>query len=171
MKLTKKLMMAAVVAFVAQGAFAVAVDSYLYWMVDSEILNSSSQAVTWDYVKVSYGDGDHYLSLYKDGVDTGITALDYDPATAGVANGWWGVFNYSEGSEFLFELYRDDILVGTQNESWESMLAHISQGAASTATGATPYVLSGVNAIPEPTSGLLSLFGLAALALRRRRRA
>lgn len=166
MKITKTLIMAAVAMLAARGAFAV--DSYLYWMASDSIVNylaverGDYTVQQWDYAKVSY-DG-NYLTMWNGGFNTKADSIEYADATT--AASWWGNFAYTPGSTFLFELYNDDdSLVGFYN-AWVNPSA-IASGAG--ATGAEPYRLTGV--VPEPTSGLLSLFGLAALALRRRRRA
>lgn len=164
MKITKTLIMTAVAMLTAHGAFAV--DSYLYWMASDSIVNylaverGDNSVQQWKYAMVSY-DG-NYLTMWNGSQDTGLKEIDFEDATA--HGSWWGSFAYTAGSSFLFELYNDEGLVGFLNTPWVDSSA-IASGAG--AAGATPYTLTGV--VPEPTSGLLSLFGLAVLALRRRK--
>jgi len=170
MKLTKKLIAAAAIALAANGAFAAA-DSYIYWMVGSSVYNLiSGEATTYSYAKVSADGGSTYLNWYQynDGVGYSTSYGDQMWANedGSTPAAYWGVFNYTSEMAFLFELYNDDgSVVGFLNTQWISP-SSIANG--SSPAGGDPYVLTGV--VPEPTSGLLSLFGLAALALRRRRR-
>ena len=170
MKLTKKIIAATVIALAARGAFA-AVDSYIYWMVNDPVNLISGEATTFDYAKVSVDGGSTYLNWYQYNSQTGYSASfgDVMPASDGGTStpvAYWGLFEYTPGMSFLFELYNEDgSLAGFLNTPWVSS-SSIASG--SSQSGLTPYVLTGV--VPEPTSGLLSLFGLAALALRRRRR-
>ena len=67
----------------------------------------------------------------------------------------------------MVELYNEsDILVGWSNAvNFDEFSGHIFSGIQP--TGANPYVFNAI--IPEPTSGMLFLLGIAGLALRRKR--
>ena len=171
MKTTTKMMAFAAVLLAATVAKAEA-DSYIYWMVGSDVKNLiSGEDVVWNYAKVR--DGSNYLTWWA-GDDTSAFATSEpggDKLSGTVAGGtadlYWGTFDYNDYNTLVFELYLDDTLVG-----WSSAYQWIPASAVvngTSASGANAMVLTGV--VPEPTSGLLSLFGLAALALRRRRRA
>ena len=174
MKTTTKLMAFAAVLLAATVAKAEA-DSYIYWMVGSDVQNLiSGEDVVWNYARVK--DGDTYLNWWA-GDPASSTAGAVQGSTWLEANNdgttsplYWGAFNYENYNTLVFELYLDqnsDSLVG-----WSSAYQWIPSDAVvrgTDASGANAMVLTGV--VPEPTSGLLSLFGLAALALRRRRRA
>lgn len=171
---TKKLLALIAVGFAFTAAHA-AVDSYLYWMVDNATQNGTP--VNFDYARVTANGS--YLNIYN--VDTG---LSYDSpyaasdlyAGGSVGNSTYGApsmgvysgFDSSVGyNTFLIELLSGEAVVGSMSYSLASLTDYIYN---STTGGGGVNALV-VSAIPEPTSGLLSLFGLAALALRRRRRA
>lgn len=163
---------AAVAALAMMTTVAVAVpDSYLYWMVSPgayNYLDSSKTPVTYDSAKVKIDGTDNYLSWYNQGETT--AEADYMPGSAagGTPAMYWGLDGTTLGSSttFLFELYNNNDLVGWYSTQVGSQF--IASGTNESGAQAA-YQLTGV--VPEPTSGLLSLFGLAALALRRRKRA
>ena len=167
----KAIKMLAVLSF-AFAAFAAnaAADSYIYWMVSDNVYNLiSGEPTTYDYVTVKANGSDTYLCWYNQGSSVNEGSSMYiDESGAGTSAAYWGKFEYSpDTTTFLFELWNEDgSLAGFLNTPWVPSSA-IASG--ETPTGGTVYTLTGV--VPEPTSGLLSLFGLAALALRRRRRA
>jgi len=166
----KAIKMLAVLSF-AFAAFAANAsgDSYLYWMVGDDVYNLiSGEPTTFDYVTVKANGSDQYLSWYNQGssVPEG-TQMYVDESGYGTSAAYWGKFEYRADTTFLFELWNEDgSLAGFLDSSWVPSTA-IATG--DTPSGGSVYTLTGV--VPEPTSGLLSLFGLAALALRRRRRA
>ena len=158
---------AAVVAVAAQAD----IDSYFYWMLDTpmkygagagETLNGSE--VSYTYAKVSADGGDNYLTLYTTQGSTGSELL---------AAGQRGVAGFSSEdsfSTFLIELYSWD--GSSANKVGWTTLAYNQAGdyirSDVTAPGSSNYYnVTGV--IPEPTSGLLLLLGLAGLGLRRGR--
>ena len=178
MKITTKLLGALVIAAASFGARAA--DSYLYWMADNTIKNQlTGEAVDYTYVRVNFGGtvadadfnsgkvtGGTWLTPYYGGAAIGTADAGMD--AEGVKNGgtYWGVFDYNSSSTFLFELFNEeDDVVG-----WLSTpigIDFIATSSSQTGSTASAYTLSQV--VPEPTSGLLMLFGLAGLALRRKR--
>lgn len=164
----KNIVIAAALAITASGAFAEA-DSYLYWMVGNNVNLISGQPTPFDYATVKLDE--EYLYPYSGDTQLpqrGISANE----SGGTAAAYWGMF--SEGDTFLFELWDyvdgvNDVMTGYREISYSSLASYIRTVGTQASPSASPYVLNGV--IPEPTSGLLSLFGLAALVLRRKRMA
>ena len=146
---------------------------YLYWMVDISDQAASNPEYAFSYATVS-ADG-NVLTLYNNdqtsagtmfGVDgdntpgytAGLVSAGGDPIYAGDVSSYLG-------STFLFELFNDDGLKVAWKSVSASALSDFIGGTMSTIS--SPYVVS--NVIPEPTSGLLLLLGMAGLALKRKR--
>jgi len=150
-------------------------DSYLYWMVGDDV------SLTYDAVKVAaVGSswGVNYLTLATEnfaelGETVSKTQID-------AANDWDAGFLANLGAyasdayTFYVELWNDNSAVAftTAGMSWETAQAYLASRNAmtpgSTSSWSTPASGFTAGAIPEPTSGILMLFGFAALALRRR---
>jgi len=169
MKTTTKIIASLAIALAAHASFAV-VDSYLYWMVDGAKYNSSP--IAFDFATVSVDGGSSYLNLYD-----GETSLGSGMAGASENGGYWSTDAYYAGYDssspyttFLVELWNGSTdsktRVGWQSYALSSIGAYIASGMNQVGS---PLTVTDV--VPEPTSGLLMLFGLAALALRRRRKA
>lgn len=175
MKTTTKMMAFAAVLLAATVAKAEA-DSYIYWMVGSDVNNLiSGEAVNWNYARVR--DGDTYLNWWAgDASDIASSEPGGTWLSGTVAGGtsdlYWGTFEKNSYNTLVFELWLGETTDSASLVGWSSAYQWIPSSAVvrgTSASGANAMVLTGV--VPEPTSGLLSLFGLAALALRRRRRA
>lgn len=162
--MAQKAMMVLALALAANVASAAA-DSYLYWMLGDNIRNNlGGDTVQYEYATVKL-DGE-YLSLYKGDAVQGTEVASSLADTAG----YWGKFDASAShSTFLFELWNDGATdpVGWLTMNYADMQNFISNGTTPHGT----FNVASYGVVPEPTSGLLSLFGLAALALRRRKRA
>ena len=182
-RLAKKLLVAALAAMASSSVLAEA-DSYLYWMVEPDVYNwldSTKTPIDYSYAKVNIGgnvdkngnvtDGT-WLSPYFGGspIEDGSGPLVSLPSSA-ASNGplyWGAITSEMAGNSFIFELFNEsDEVVGWNSASYSEVLKAIASG--ENPTGSTAFKLTTV--VPEPTSGLLSMFGLAMLALRRRRRA
>jgi len=163
-------------AAVAVGASFAGVDSYLYYMLDNNLTYSSLAGDTLSgqsvqgvdegtYAMVSTDGGQNYLALYSpQGTDEGV---ELERGSFGYA----GFSSEPSFTTFLFEVYNaDGDKLGWTTLPYSTALAsHHIYSDPSTAGGASVFHVSQL--IPEPTSGLLFLFGAAGLALRRRRMA
>ena len=167
----KNLKFAALLAAAMAVGAAKADDSYLYWMVGSDVTYGTlagslagSPAIEGDiedyYAKVMTDDGT-YLMLY---------GVDGKPASEALAINSTGRAYFSSDStfsSFVFELYNDsDERVGWSVLPYSSAKDYI-YGDPTYGAGTATYGVA--NLIPEPSSGLLLLLGLAGLGLRRRR--
>lgn len=164
---TVKIFAALAIALAATAARAE--DSYLYWMVQNANYNNS--AIDFAYATIKAEDGGSYLNLYEPGgatSDINALASTGDGMSSSTDGGAFAKFDYNSATTFLVELWNsDNTVVGWQSYSYDAWKNYVytSTGAGS----ASPLTVSEV--VPEPTSGLLMLFGLAGLALRRKRRA
>ena len=144
-------------------------DSYIYWMVkDAHYYLEPTYDIPFDYATISIDGGSTYLNMYGSNAGQGLVADSTRLSSDGAALS--GAFDRNEATSFLVELwsYDSEKRVGWMNYSSASLGDYIytTAGAPGAASG---LVVSQV--VPAPTSGLLSLFGLAALALRRKKRA
>lgn len=145
---------------------------YLYCMIKDA--NYEGTDVNFDYATVSVGGG--YLYFYSPdnttSTSTKMMADLSDSNSSYWANDGHGFYAGDFSTEddtyvtFLFELWAgENSKVGWQTVSLP--VDHESIAGGTSTGGAKAYVLSAV--IPEPTSGILLLLGMAGLALRRRK--
>ena len=147
--------------------------SLLYWMVEED----PSAGIAFEYARVAaVKDGTtQYLLLYD--ADRGQpmrsaeqAAIDGGYATPSAYGYMPGESDAWNGYEFFIELVmgEDDRVVATseQTRPYSTLKQSII-----TSKGDSPTIWkeSSFSAVPEPTSGLLMLLGVAALALRRKR--
>ena len=172
MKTLKFMLMLAAAA--AAGAVKAEVDSYLYWMVSDAATYSdaagatlSGTLVNYDYAKISADGGSTYLSLYgPGGGDLGVDTLD-----KGV-DGYVGFASSPAFSSFLVELYTEDSKrVGWATIPYSTVMQNYALRNITDPSQAQAKLYTISQVIPEPSSGLLLLLGVAGLALRRRRNA
>ena len=169
MKMTKMITLA--VAMMAGSLFADY--QYLYWMVD---ITGESSDYQFNYATVSMNGtlldnndsanasvGSYIMANAV--TEAASTALGY-VAGEGKGNSYWAydVTGFAT-STFLFELFdASDNRVAWKQVSGSSLANYIQTTGMSQVE--SPYVVSGV--VPEPTSGLLLLLGIAGLALKRK---
>lgn len=166
-----KLLLAVTAAIAAQ--VATAEDSFLYWMVSPDV-KLAGENDDFSYARVNVGGtltettgdvaGGTWLTLYSNGLAQG-TAMNRAVATGGATQ--WGVIpsDYESSTPFIFELFNSNYGAVGWNAVTAGELAKYIGTASNPATGA--YSLTSV--VPEPTSGLLMLLGVAGLALKRKR--
>ncbi len=174
----KTLMKFSAVFAVAMVCGSAAAD-YLYSMVKDAYYYFNGKSADFDYLKVK-GDGNE-LKFY--GVDKNDSRYSFGSTISSDPNDRNSSYGAQDGAgfyvedttggyqTFLFELFNE----GEERVAWQEFTRDtlLKQGniydSTSDHSGYNALVVSSV--VPEPTSGLLSLFGLAALALRRRKRA
>lgn len=168
----KKLLMAMALAGAAMVASAE--DNFLYWMVDV----GDSPEYTFNYATIkakdASGNESDYLGLYGQDRADEIGPRLYASNGAGTTTGggaFAGLGNYGVNSKFLFELWTADSPNPVGWTGWidyESIANNIF--AAGDMSGALPFTVGSTMLVPEPTGGLLTLLGLAVLALRRKQK-
>ena len=160
-----KKLIAAMIAGFAMSAMAV--DSYLYWMVDGLGTYADYWGV-WTSARISLDEGSSYLTIYDRFYNDQGTKVDKGNAMKGV----YAEIQSSVAGSYLIELLWGDVTVATETGNISDLASYITTDLVMMPTelyGAHNFTRTGD--VPEPTSGLLSLFGLAMLALKRRRSA
>lgn len=152
---------------------------YLYAWVDhaSDIYNNGAP-ITFDYVTVKGNDGSgwssDYLYYYTFSGNSQVSSpalqsLSSDNTSTGMAYFDIGTEGYYQ--TFLFELWTSTGENSATRKGWQTYtLANVSANIFSSekvGAGNTAFAVTSV--IPEPTSGILLLLGMAGLALRRRK--
>ena len=171
----KKIIVSALMALICGVLFAKDTDMYLYWMIDSgaTLEDRSGQVDSFkNYgARIAYSDsnGSGYLNLYEYDGATGVEFFN----DATYVKGWdtlAGVGDLSNpATSFLVELFNSEGLAyKSDSVTYDALSAYISSMKGQ-ATPAKTYAFTNFMAVPEPTSGLLLLLGIAGLALKRKR--
>lgn len=171
----KKFILSAIMALSCGALFAAEpTDMYLYWMIDegASFKDKSGVAETVtiaDYTaRISYGEGS-WLDLYT--VPGGTKIDGKDGVNAENVFGWEmvaAIGDHNTGS-FFVELVKDNaVAYKSESMSYDALAGYMSSSIGM-ATPADTYGFSSFSAVPEPTSGLLLLLGVAGLALRRKK--
>ena len=171
----KKLLTAMALACAAMVASAE--DNFLYWMVD--VGDSTDYAFKYATIKAKDASGKEsdYLWLYGQESADKIGQRLYASNDAGTTTGggaFAGVGDYV-GSKFLFELWTDGETADSPNRvGWTGWIDYDTSAknifAAGDMSGSSPFTVGQTMLVPEPTGGLLTLLGLAVLALRRKQK-
>ena len=173
----KKLIAICAVAL-SMGAFA---DSYLYWMLeesDSMSWANNKAPTNYDSARIGVLDSSYsnvgYLNLYTGNGDAisgnALTGIDKAVGSAGT----YAKFDsQTTGYSFYIELLSSSKYVGrSEIFTYDALSNYITSnigGTSSPSAGSWAPTSFTTAPVPEPTSGLLMLFGLSALALRRKR--
>ena len=167
-----KLIAALAFACAACTAFA----DLFYWQISEAVYGAGSgkegEKAEFSYASVSADDGatHHLLHVYDQSGDTGYWKLYARQDDATSANPTYsGSFDSSLISSLYLRLWDSSgTEVGWQRYAISDISGSIWKGATDTAPsgGATVWTVTSV--VPEPTSGLLLLLGMAGLALRRK---
>ena len=147
---------------------------YLYWMVDdSSYCDWENPSFTYAMMRV---DGtSQYLQLsYSDAsTEWGPVLAATDDVPGKAIDGAWAAIDsvYAEDPQtrFVLELYASDQAQPARSSSftYEMLKDSIVQTIPSQ-TEQFPAAFGAWSVVPEPTSGLLTLFGVALLALKRK---
>ena len=174
-RLFTRFLLTAIVALFSRAAFAEP-DLLLYFQIsDSPQFYNSDDTCSYDFAMVSFTtDGTNpsggYLDLYADGATEPqgqALASGSDAAYASLGS------NPSAESQILFELWSisgDSFeRVGYYTALYSDLTGNIMESGG--VSPAMPLMIAQVHAeaVPEPTSGLLTVLGVAFLALRRKR--
>lgn len=149
-------------------------DKYLYWMLDAD----PNDPVQFTYAKVAV-EGDNIDKFFLTVGDTGEEVVfDYDALLSqGYSTSLADLYSKLPADNldqlsFYIELYGfDDRVVGTSQGATYSELFEAKAIYEEMGTGGVEglYHFVASSRTPEPTSGLLVLLGMGALALRRKR--
>ena len=134
-------------------------DVMLYWTVDPSLKEKYSYAVIYG------GSGDN-LDIYTalDAVTSGSGAIDTKVSGDEYQIPWLGDSMYEN---YIVRLFNDNKVTYVSDKySYDSLTANVWATDMLSMKATTPAVF---RAVPEPTSGLLLLLGVAGLALKRKR--
>ena len=147
----------------------------LYWQVTSEM---NPKPIAFSAAAFAAVDGNGKVTYLTDALGNAWQAANNDKSTTEVIASLLSSDTYKTGYSFYIELMTQDTsgnwyTAGAVNNngvnySWSDIQAHVYSSSSMSMTLAQPLAF-GTAHIPEPTSGLLMLFGGALLALRRRR--
>ena len=157
----KKKLILGVAAMVC--GIALAEDSYLYWQINQ---NEAEKPIEFAYaqVKATTADGDSYV-----GEAMGVTGGGM-ATSAGPINSVFDAATYGAGTgySFVVELMNSefDVIGESETFGYAAIAPYIFSSMGQ--TGASAWTVTAFT-VPEPTSGLLFLLGLAGLALRRKK--
>lgn len=144
-----------------------AADSYLYWMIDA------ADASEYDYTKAQLVSSSS--STWTKGLSSIDSATKNQISDAeDIASGFYSSLgNNPQGMYYFVELVAGEVLAYSDAISYSDAVAagYITTMSQFDVGSANLWSASSFTAVPEPTSGMMVLFGMAALALRRRRRA
>lgn len=176
-KLFTRFLLTAIVALFSHAAFAEP-DLLLYFQISDSPQFDNGAPCSYEFAMVSFTEdgttpSGGYRNLYVGGAtEPSGTAIDSGGEAAYASLGRLGS-NLTMESQILFELWSasgDSFeRVGYYTALYSDLIGHIMESGG--VSQATPLMITQVHAqaVPEPTSGLLTVLGVAFLALRRKR--
>lgn len=178
-----KCVRAAIVLAFALCVGAANAEYYLSWRID----NSSPFEFDYATVKATGANGysEYLVSTSTEGMGgSQYFFADSNPGTSVAANDELGRQAYGTGSAADYSTYNfqiqlwglgesgdGELLAASTAASWGNLVANFNclNSAVEGTKGDGVWVVNTFHAVPEPTSGMLFLLGLASLALRRKR--
>lgn len=163
-------------ALMVMGVFGTAQASELYWMIADNAELDGSELGTWDtaYIYASVDGSNFRGEFIEEWTKSDMSIWDGYAVT--------GIGEYDAAKSFYIELYDAGSKIGQSVVSMSDPKQGATLASTLEAAGAidiggganmpSPYsftTFTTSEVVPEPTTGLLMLFGLAGLALRRRR--
>lgn len=154
---------ALVASLVVSSAFAE--DSYIYWLVDS-----SADGFTWNYAELFAQNGDTVESIDVWGTPSTTmskTAGDYVTSTV---TGYTG-----DGWSYYIELINNSVSTGDAiaksriSQTYADLVSSGAIRAQADPKAISPVTFSSFQAVPEPSTGVMLLVGLALVGLKRKR--
>lgn len=149
------------------GAMVASADSYLYWMVDQTNTETQPWAFTDAALTATAGGVKSVVDAWGVNVPEGEQP---QPVTSMGTAVWSSLAGFTDGAyTFAIELFNSDYTAPTHSLSIGTYqdLAQFIHSSVGDLTK-TPLVATSF-AVPEPTSGLMMLVGMALLGLRRKK--
>lgn len=140
------------IAMISLAALAAKADLTLYWQVDPSGFDSAQYAT----IETTDGAIMSFMELTPGYVTKGESGLE-NSFTSGVA--YWVA---------LYDASRDKIAISDQSYDYSTIIAHTKRDETAPEIDSPMSVSGFTSTIPEPTSSLMLLLGLGALALKRK---
>lgn len=143
-------------------------DMYLYWMIDPDATVDGEAGVDLSSYNARISTADGALMFY----DSRESTSGYMSKDVGYVQGWSVVSRVGDlqNASFFIEIFNNDgIAFESETMSYTDLVAAGAIGTMSPFSPVSTYGFSTFRTVPEPTSGLLLLIGVAGLALRRQK--
>lgn len=164
------------IAFSAFAFVAFADDSYLYWMVgdsnDGSVTLGGQSYTDYSYARIAAVGSDNtvlgYLDLYNPAGGGSSNWAVQDHSTGGNGAFYANLAGFQNAASFYIEIANDTVVLGhSDGLQYADALAMATSFGTGTPANLWNMATFAPGPAPEPSSGLLLLFGLAGLALRR----